>query len=120
MPPGSGGWCRIPEPGRARSLLPDGEGRRNCLSSRVSGGWRAVSSGCRGLRPRAVLRGLVQYAGEVFGPLVAFGFLGAEVAEPAPVPPADIALSCPRFRGVPEARLMILARRRTTSSASTT
>src|SRR5690606_38054745 len=29
-------------------------------------------------------------------------------------------LSCPRFRGVPEARLMILARRRTTSSASTT
>ncbi|MEZ0163138.1 hypothetical protein AB8850_35905, partial [Streptomyces griseorubens] len=32
----------------------------------------------------------------------------------------DRALSCPRFRGVPEARLMILARRRTTSSASTT
>ncbi|MFF6636712.1 hypothetical protein ACFY83_05795 [Streptomyces althioticus] len=29
-------------------------------------------------------------------------------------------VSCPRFRGVPEARLMILARRRTTSSASTT
>jgi hypothetical protein len=29
-------------------------------------------------------------------------------------------LSCTRFRGVPEARHMILARRRTTSSASTT
>src|SRR5690606_33404874 len=33
---------------------------------------------------------------------------------------ASVDVSCPRFRGVPEARLMILARRRTTSSASTT
>lgn len=32
----------------------------------------------------------------------------------------ELEVSWPRFRGVPEARLMVLARRRTTSSASTT
>src|SRR5690606_37089916 len=51
---------------------------------------RDTPSGCRGLRLRMVLRGLVQHPGEVLGPLVALGLLSAEVAEALPVAPADV------------------------------